>query len=112
MVKHTKNKHTRKHLKIKKMKTRIIITAAFIILGTIAQASAPKRTLTVYTTLGRALTMPVVVEEATETLPFAVEEVTNSRRHNQTTTIFDVSALSKPEAEVNDVPCELRHLIK
>jgi hypothetical protein len=94
------------------MKTRIIITAAFIILGTIAQAAAPKRTLTVYTTLGKALSMPVVVEEAVETLPFAVEEVTNNRRHNQTTVAFDVSALSKPEAEVNDVPCELRHLIK
>lgn len=94
------------------MKTRIIITAAFIILGTIAQASAPKRTLTVYTALGRALTMPVAVEEATETLPFEMEEVIKSHRHNQTTLIFDVSALSKPEAEINDVPCELRHMIK
>jgi hypothetical protein len=93
------------------MKTKIIITAALIILGTIAQA-APKRTLTVYDTLGRALTMPVVVEEAAEALPAEMEEIVNSPCRTRTTLIFDVSAMSKPEAEINDVPGELRHLIK
>jgi hypothetical protein len=94
------------------MKTKIIITAALMILGTFAQAAAPKRTLTVYDALGRALTMPVVAEEAAEALPFEMENVLNNDRRNQSEQVFDVSRMSKAETGVNDVPCELRHLIK
>lgn len=94
------------------MKTKIIITAAFILIGTFAQAAAPKRTLTVYDTLGRALTMPVVVEEAPEALPFEVLQVMDNDNLKRSTQVFDVSRMSKPETEANDVPCELRHLIK
>ncbi|MFO7999393.1 MAG: hypothetical protein R6U86_10490 [Bacteroidales bacterium] len=93
------------------MKTKIIITAAFIVLGTFAQAAAPKRTLTVYDTFGRALTMPVKTEEAAETLPFDQEQMISSEQKRQSAQVFDISKMSRPESEVNDIPGELRHII-
>jgi hypothetical protein len=95
-----------------KMKTKLIITAALILTATLGQATTPKRTLTFYDALGRALTMPVKVEEATDTLPFDQAVEFSRARRSLFERKFDLSEMSKPETEVNDIPCELRPIIR
>lgn len=94
------------------MKKLIFATALIIFAATFSQASAPKRLLTFKDGFGRVLTMPAYEEEAEkEVFPFdqpALFKKVQSEISNQA---FDISKMSKPEAEVDDVPAELRSII-
>ncbi len=96
------------------MKTKVIISAAILMLFTmISFASSPKNVLTMKDALGRTLTMPVMTEEVVEdSLPFDLHDVFVQTRLEEVNTVIDISGMIKPEAEVDDVPNELKHLFK
>ncbi|MFO7977165.1 MAG: hypothetical protein R6U64_00780 [Bacteroidales bacterium] len=96
------------------MKTKVIISAAILMLFTMMSfASSPKNVLTMKDALGRTLTMPVMTEEAVEdSLPFDLQDVFVQTRLEEVNTVIDISGMIKPEAEVDDVPSELKHLFK
>ncbi len=87
------------------MKTKILTTAAIIILAcNMANATEPMRTLNFKDIKGRVLTMPVKPEaEVADTLP--MHSLLNEK--GQSYRNFDLSKITKPEAEVNDVPSGL-----
>ena len=94
------------------MKKVIITTALIILAATFSPAAAPKRLLTFKDALGRVLTMPAIEETAVEeAFPFDQKAIFDSiltRRNNQ---VFDISKMSKPEEDVDDIPAELKDLI-
>lgn len=96
------------------MKTKVIISAAILMLFTMMSfASSPKNVLTMKDALGRTLTMPVMNEEVVEdSLPFDLHDVFVKTRLEEVNTVIDISGMIKPEAEVDDVPSELKHLFK
>ncbi len=93
------------------MKTRMIITAAIIIISsTFSFAGSKERTLTFRDALGRTLTMPVMTEEATEAVPFDTKAEFNRIRSMDASRVFDLSQMSKPEEE-EPLPFYLQDLI-
>ena len=96
------------------MKTLKITTAAILMLFASASfASSPKRVLTLNDALGRKLTMPMKVEEpAKDSLPFDLEQVFHQTMLENASKQLDLSEISKPEPDANDIPAELRHLIE
>ena len=107
-------KQTKNNLKkVIKMKTKLIISASLIFAASfMASASAPKRTLTFYDHLGRKLCMPVKVEEATEAFPFGTQAEFKTFRSNEVSRVFDLSEITKPEAEDTDIPFDLESIFK
>jgi hypothetical protein len=95
------------------MKTLKITTAAILILFASASfASSPKRVLTLNDAMGRTLTMPMKVEEpAKDSLPFDLEQVFHQTRLESVSNQIDLSKISKPEPDADDIPAALRHLI-
>lgn len=95
------------------MKTKLIISATLIFAASfMASASAPKRTLTVYDQLGRKLSMPVKVEEASDCLPFDQQAEFKSYRAMEVNRVFDLSEITKPETEDTDIPFDLESIFK
>ena len=100
-------------LKNKKMKTKLIITAALIFAASfLASASAPKRMLTFYDSMGRKLSMPVKAEEEIDVSPFDSQAKFKSLRSSEVNRTFDLSDITKPEAEDTDVPFDLEYIYK
>ncbi len=94
------------------MKTRMIITAAIIIISSsISFAGSKERTLTFRDALGRTLTMPAMTEEATEEVPFDTQEAFSLIRSMDASRVFDISAMSKPEEE-QPLPFDLDKVFK
>ncbi|MBW6499545.1 MAG: hypothetical protein K0B09_14240 [Bacteroidales bacterium] len=94
------------------MKKLIFATALIIFASSFAHATAPKRVLTFKDTFGRILTMPAIDEAAQEeAFPFDQPAVFKQAKLETINHIFDISAMSKPEAEVDDIPGELRNII-
>ncbi len=96
------------------MKTKVITTALFLMFfSTMIFASAPNRMLTFQDSYGRTLTMPVVSEEAYEVnLPFDLNDVFKRTRLEEVNTTIDISGMIKPEPEVNDIPDNLKDVIR
>ena len=90
------------------MKAKMIITAAAIIFSiTSATMANPNETnLTFWSALGQKLIQPIMPEEATDTLPFAVASEVESIRTENTFRVFDLSELTKPEVE-EELPFDL-----
>ncbi len=92
------------------MKTFAIIAAAMIMFSTsFANAATTSRTLTVIDSFGRILSMPVKVEEAQEELPFNLPDTGKQSRVDQSSMIFDISGMSKPE-KAEEIPAEVKAL--
>ncbi len=88
------------------MKTRTIITAALILFSVVfANAGSKERTLSFSDSLGRLLTMPVMIEIAEET-PFDTQSEFNRIRTNHVNRLFDISEMNKPE-EAEPLPFDL-----
>ncbi len=95
------------------MKTKLIITAALIFSASfLASASAPKRMLTFYDSMGRKLSMPVKAEEEIEAFPFDGQAEFKSLRSMEVNRTFDLSGITKPEAEDSDIPFDLEYIFK
>lgn len=93
------------------MKTKLIISAALIFSASfMASASAPKRMLTMYDQLGRKLMMPVKAEEEAEVFPFDSKIEFNRYRSCEVNRTFDLSGITKPETEINDIPFDLENV--
>lgn len=91
------------------MKTRIIITAAIIIISSTGIfAGSKERTLTFRDALGRTLSMPVMTEEA-ETVPFDTQAEFSRIRSEYANRVFDLSQMSKPEEE-EPLPFDLQEV--
>lgn len=92
---------------------KLIFTTALIILATIfAQATAPKRVLTFKDTFGRILTMPAIEETAQEeAFPFDQPAVFKKAQSETINQVFNISNMSKPETEVDDIPAKLKNVI-
>jgi hypothetical protein len=94
------------------MKKLIFATALIIFASSFAHATAPKRVLTFKDTFGRILTMPAIEETAQEeAFPFDQPAVFQKAQQENINQVFDVSKMSKPEAEVDDIPVELKNII-
>lgn len=92
------------------MKTIAIIAASLIMLSaSFSNANTPKTTMTFIDSFGRMFCMPVKVEEAVEEFPFDQTEWINSDSKKASSTVFDISNLSKPEIE-EEIPAELEAL--
>lgn len=97
------------------MKTKLIISATLIFAASfMASASAPKRMLTMYDQLGRMLTMPVKAEAEAEkeVFPFDCKIEFNRYRSSEMNRTFDLNGITKPEAEMNDIPFDLGNVFK
>jgi hypothetical protein len=92
---------------------KLIFATALIVFATIfAQATAPKRVLTFKDTFGRILTMPAIEETAQEeAFPFDQPAVFKKAQSETIDQIFDITRMSKPETEVDDIPVELKNII-
>jgi len=96
--------------KITTMKTIAIIATALMMFSTsFANAATTSRTLTVIDSFGRILSMPVKVEVAQEELPFNLPEMWKQSRVDQSSMIFDISGMSKPE-KAEEIPAEVKDL--
>lgn len=94
------------------MKKLIFATALIIFATTFANATAPKRLLTFKDTFGRILTMPAIEEVAQEeAFPFDQPAVFQRAMSETINQVFDISKMSKPETDVDDVPVELKNVI-
>ncbi len=93
------------------MKTRIIITAAAILFSvTMANAGSKERTLSFRDALGRTLSIPVMEEKA-EATPFDTQAEFSRIRTSNINRVFDISQMSKPEAE-EALPFDLDAVLK
>ncbi|MEE4177097.1 MAG: hypothetical protein V2I46_06255 [Bacteroides sp.] len=94
------------------MKKVIFTTALIILATTFSQAAAPKKLLTFKDALGRVLTMPAFEEAAEEeAFPFDQKAIFDSIQQERNNQVFDISRMSKPEEEVDDIPAELKGVI-
>jgi hypothetical protein len=88
------------------------ITALILFSAATTMACAPERLLYFKDALGRTLTMPVCMEkEVAEPLPFDQQAVLEEARKALSARVFDLSSMSRPEPDADDVPEELKHLI-
>ena len=95
------------------MKTLATIAAAIMILTTTSLQAAPsKRMLTLKDAMGRILTQPEYVEEATDDFPFDQAKVLQEVKTETFSRQIDLSGMSKPEASANDIPESLKSLIR
>jgi hypothetical protein len=95
------------------MKKAIAIFALILITASASHAFNPKGMLNFTDLKGRTLSMPVMLEQAVEEeLPFDAEAVFHEAIQEQISRVIDISRMTKPEPEVDDVPQALRHLIK
>lgn len=94
------------------MKTFATIAATLLVLSiTTAQAAPAKRMLIFKDAMGRILTQPGYVEEATDDFPFNQAEVLREVKAEKAARTFDITNMSKPETAVNDIPAELSSII-
>jgi len=94
------------------MKTKLIITATLILATSfLASAGAPKKFMTFYDQMGRMFNMPVKVEEEAEIFHFDSKTEFNRHRANEVSRTFDLGSMTKPEAEIDDIPFELQSII-
>jgi hypothetical protein len=95
------------------MKTKILITATLIFAATfLSHAAQNKKMLVIYDQMGRELLMPLKLEKETEAIPFDNQSVFRANRLKELNQNFDLSGITKPEAEVDDIPCNLRELFE
>jgi len=95
------------------MKTITTIAATLLMLITLqAQASPSKKMLIFKDTMGRILTQPTYVEEATEEFPFDYAEVLHKAKAEQAEKTFNIANMSKPETFVDDIPAALKCIIR
>jgi Skp family chaperone for outer membrane proteins len=94
------------------MKKVIFTTALIILATTFSQASSPRKMLTFKNAFGQILTMPVIEEvPQEEAFPFDQKAVFDSIQTVRNNQVFDISKMSKPEEEVDDIPAELKGVI-
>lgn len=92
------------------MKTLIAITAALIIsTASFADGLTTKKTLTFNDSFGRILSMPLMIEEATDEMPFDQTEIFNEVKSERNNRIFDISGMSRPES-AEEIPAELKQV--
>ncbi len=89
------------------MKTKSIIIAATNLYSICSLSANPTRsTLTFLDANGRTLIQPIMGEETYETLPFEVAAVFQSIRTERAYRVYDLTELTKPEAE-EELPFDL-----
>lgn len=95
------------------MKTKtILIIAVFLMIASVSQAFSPTETLYFLDAKGQILTLPCKMEKAIEEdIPFDQEAVLREARTEQSGRVFDISRMSKPEPDADDIPESLKHLI-
>lgn len=94
------------------MKT-ILILAASILISTaaFADSAAKTKTLTVRDSFGRILTMPMMIEEASEDMPIDTREIFEQIKTEKAHQVFDISRMSRQE-EAEEIPSALQHVIR
>ena len=100
------------------MKTRIL-TIAFALALVVASAGAfaakPQSFMNFYTSQGTFL-VPVKVEEPTDSLPEAVKLAILSKKTEAPTSLtfvkFDLSAITKPEPDADDVVIDTKRIFE
>ncbi len=95
------------------MKIKLIFaTLLFVFTATFAQANSSKKMLHLVDSFGRHLFMPVQADEAAEALPFDVASVFHRIRMAEVSKVFDLSTMTKPEAEADDIDIDLKAVFK
>lgn len=93
------------------MKAKMIITIIAITLSTnVLMASQSESTLTFWNSLGQKLEQPLMIDEAVETLPWAVRCEFQRLQHKKINKVFDLSELIKPEKE-EELPFYLEQIL-
>ncbi|MFO7978032.1 MAG: hypothetical protein R6U64_05180 [Bacteroidales bacterium] len=91
------------------MKTKLIFAALlFVFTATFAQANSSKKMLHLVDSFGRHLFMPVQADEAPEALPFDAADIFHRTRMADVNKIFDLSTMTKPEADADDIDIDLK----
>lgn len=96
------------------MKTKAITTALFLmIFSAMTFASAPGRVLILHDSNGHTMTMPVEIEKDCEVnLSFDLNDVFKRTRLEEVNTIIDISDMIKADPEVDDIPENLKDVIR
>lgn len=96
------------------MKAQNIIIAVILTIttATVSFANAPCRMLTFKDAMGREMFMPVKEDVAPEALPVEVAAEFRKARNEAVSQIFDLSSMTKPEQDVQDVDIDLDAVFK
>ena len=82
------------------MKTKIFFAAIAITFSINASmANQSESTLTFWNAMGEKLIQPIILEEATETLPVELRCEFMNARNSKLFRVFDLSELTRPERE-------------
>jgi len=90
--------------------TTIFFALALITTATIASANPNQRTLTFRDAFGRILEQPVQEETVYDSIPFDVQAEFARIRQEQTSQVFDLAEMSKPE-EADPLPYFVKNLL-
>lgn len=91
------------------MKTKIIFAAIAITFSMNASmANQSESTLTFWNAMGEKLVQPIILEEATETLPVEIRCEFRNARNSKIFRVLDLSELARPEQE-EELPYYIRH---
>ncbi len=92
--------------------TITLTTLILMMLAMTAHAGAPQKSTVLFDIRGMKVEMPVKVEEAPDTIPaslaMAIEEEQSKEYASLRTKQFDLSQMSKPEADADDVTINTR----
>lgn len=95
------------------MKKAIVILALILITASASHAFNPNGMLSITDLNGRTLVMPVKPEQPVEeVLPFDQDAVFHQVLQEKFSRVIDISRMTKPEPDADDIPQSLRHIIK
>lgn len=96
------------------MKTQNIIAAIILTIATVSVslASSPGRVLTFKDALGRNFTMPVKEEVAEDVIPYEIACEFQKARMEDVNRVFDLSSMTKPEQDANDIDIDLKEVFE
>jgi hypothetical protein len=98
------------------MKTRMLIIATMLLFSIASQAGSPQRSLTIFGINGRNVEIPVKVEEAHDSVPAAIAEIFREMEANRRDSLinhqFDLSNMSRPEPDADDVTIDTRGIFR
>lgn len=92
------------------MKAHIIIFATALIFSSVSAIAQPVKSIIIKDARGIEYVQPVKAEKVVEELPPEVTELTNMLRQSIAAKVFDLTELSKPEAE-EPLPFDLQTVL-
>jgi hypothetical protein len=95
-----------------KTKVKTLATLLLMLVAFTGQAGSPQKTISIYEIKGKTVEIPVKVEEAPDTIPAGFVAAFEKERSDNYSSLlskqFDLSQISKPEADADDITINTR----